>query len=425
VTGQPTLQTFACPTCGGTIELRAAGLSVTAACGSCGALVDVNDERYQLIKRGRKLASLPAIALGYRGYIGDGLYEVIGYLQRAEDSFAWDEYLLFNPYLGFRWLVDVEGHWNFVTMLRDQLPGRVGQPSLRFDGKDFFCYNRGKAEVRLVLGEFYWRVKVGEAVTGTDYICPPYMLSAEESDDETVWSIGEYISPKAVQDAFGVQLGRASGVAANQPSPFAPMLGSIWKIFGLALTAVFLCAVVTGALHPTTEIFRGTVPPAMVAAKQTAVLGTFHVPDESGELSVETRAALYNSWVEVNYSLVNKQTNESYDFTEALEYYSGVDSDGSWSEGGWETDGELSAIPGGDYDLVADISFGDATQAPAINFNVKRHPHSWQPFLIALGLLLAFPLLLSGLYLGFEKNRRSNSDYDSSGTLKKDDDDDK
>jgi hypothetical protein len=421
---QPSLHTFACPACGGAIELRAAGLSVTAACGACGALVDVNDERYRLIERAEQSQRIPALALGSRGRIGDGLYEVIGYLQRAEGSFVWDEYLLFNPYLGFRWLVDVDGHWNFVTMLRDQVPGVAGQPTIRFEGQDFHCYNRGKAEVRFVLGEFYWRVKVGETVTGTDYISPPYMLSAEESDDETVWSLGKYMSAKVVEKAFDIQLVGASGTGPNQPSPFAPLLGPVWKTTGMALIGVLFCAFVMSFVHPTTDIFRGTIPATTVAAKQTAVLGSFRVPDKSGELSIDTLAPLNNSWVEVNYSLVNKQTNESYDFTQSMEYYSGVDSDGAWSEGSWNGDGVLSAVPGGDYDLVADIAFGDSSQAPEITFDVRRHPHSLQPLLIAIGLLLVLPLLLSGMHLGFERSRRNNSDYDASGTHKKYDGDD-
>ena len=39
--------------------------------------------------------------------------------QRDEDgeTFEWDEYLLFNPYKGFRYLTEYDGHWNFVTPL--------------------------------------------------------------------------------------------------------------------------------------------------------------------------------------------------------------------------------------------------------------------------------------------------------------------
>lgn len=420
--GKPKVHTFNCPSCGGIIELRAIGHSVTAACGSCGALVDVNDERYKLIDKVRRVEFIPELPLGTRGHIGDGLYEVIGYLERAEGSFSWDEYLLFNPYLGFRWLVNVEGHWNFVTMLREKVAPAAGQPMIRYRGQDYFCYNRGRAEVTYVLGEFYWRIKAGDTVTGTDYICPPYMLSAEESDDELVWSLGTYVSGTEIRKAFAIQSVAASrGVGANQPSPFATKLVSAWQTAGIALLAVIAVAIGMAFLHSTSDIFRGSISPTAATVKQTNILGSFHIPDASGELSIDTSAGLNNSWAEINYSLVNKATNASYDFTQALEYYSGSDSDGAWTEGSWTGTGDLSAIPGGDYDLVADIAYGDSAAPPTIRFDVKRHPHSWQTFLIAIGLLLIYPLLVSGLQLAFEKNRRSNSDYDSSGVFKVED----
>jgi hypothetical protein len=356
--------------------------------------------------------------LGTRGWIEDGLYEVIGYLQRQEGTFTWDEYLLFNPYLGFRWLVEADGHWNFVTMLRETVASHTGQPSIRYQDKDFYCFNSGVNKVTYVLGEFYWRIKIGETVTGTDYICPPYMLSAEESDDEIVWSIATYVAPQIVQETFGAQLDGTNGIGANQPSPFTGGPGAAWKTAGLAIIATLLVAIVMGFVHSTVDLYNGSVSPAVVGNKQTNVLASFHIPDMSGEVSVTTRAMLNNSWTEINYSLVNKQTNESYDFTQALEYYSGSDSDGAWSEGSWTTDGELSAIPGGDYDLVADIAYGDTQTPPGISFDIRRHPHSWQPFLITIGLLLIYPLVVSGLQFGFERTRRSNSDYDATGVYK-------
>ena len=43
---------------------------------------------------------------------------VIGFLVRSVtwegERFAWSEYLLYQPRLGFRWLVEGDGHWSYV-----------------------------------------------------------------------------------------------------------------------------------------------------------------------------------------------------------------------------------------------------------------------------------------------------------------------
>ena len=47
---------------------------------------------------------------------------MIGFQQRSTQSggetYSWREYLLFNPYKGFRYLTEFDGHWNFVARHR-------------------------------------------------------------------------------------------------------------------------------------------------------------------------------------------------------------------------------------------------------------------------------------------------------------------
>lgn len=44
-----------------------------------------------------------------------------------------------------------------------------------------------------VVGEFYWRVAVGESCLVEDYICPPKMPSREVTDKEASWSESAYL----------------------------------------------------------------------------------------------------------------------------------------------------------------------------------------------------------------------------------------
>src|SRR5690349_10172202 len=86
------VKTFSCPSCGGTIGIRALGITVTAVCQSCGALVDVANEQLRLIKKARDNTDADLrIPLGARGTLLGNEWEVIGYTQRSDqdETFFW------------------------------------------------------------------------------------------------------------------------------------------------------------------------------------------------------------------------------------------------------------------------------------------------------------------------------------------------
>lgn len=102
----------------------------------------------------------PGIPIGMRGTLKGVEYECIGGLMRRDNhGDAWREYLLFNPFAGFRWLVAYQGHWSFVEMLLEE-PARTWRR--RWDGEPYRLFGRGVAEVVYVVGEFYWQVRRGE-----------------------------------------------------------------------------------------------------------------------------------------------------------------------------------------------------------------------------------------------------------------------
>ena len=107
---------------------------------------------------------------------------VIGAMSRSVTiegtQYFWSEYLLYNPQIGFRWLVHSDDHWNYVQAVP---PGEVSEGTryATFRGKNYRIFQDAPAQVESVLGEFYWKVEAGEKVRGVDYVSPPYMLSKE------------------------------------------------------------------------------------------------------------------------------------------------------------------------------------------------------------------------------------------------------
>lgn len=107
---------FDCPSCGGSLELRAEGVSESLACQHCGAVLDARDPRHQVLARYRqKLGAPPKLPIGKMGELRGDKLQVLGRQRRAVKYsgvvYTWDEYLLWNPYKGYRWLVESNGHW--------------------------------------------------------------------------------------------------------------------------------------------------------------------------------------------------------------------------------------------------------------------------------------------------------------------------
>lgn len=82
-------------------------------------MVDAQDPRHQILSRYQaKLKHEPIIALGTRGKLRGTDFEAIGYMRRAVRyygvDYEWSETLLWNPYHGYRWLLEYGGHFTLI-----------------------------------------------------------------------------------------------------------------------------------------------------------------------------------------------------------------------------------------------------------------------------------------------------------------------
>src|SRR5262249_2850926 len=147
-----------------------------------------------------------------RGMLFGVNYEVIGF-QRVKDQYSgWGEYLLFNPWHGFVWLVTYNGHWSFVRRIFARPKVREGimvnsVSHATFEGLSYRISEASDVTTSYVIGEFYWKVSVGMPVHVTDFVCPPRILSREAYPQlgEETWSQGEYIEPQIIQEAFNLE----------------------------------------------------------------------------------------------------------------------------------------------------------------------------------------------------------------------------
>ena len=201
----PSVKGLNCPACGAAIELRTGDLAQTVACASCGAVLDAKDPNLRILQRFQgKMKWQPLIPLGTRGNLKGDPYAVIGFQVRGirvdDVDYFWSEYLLWNPYKGFRFLTEYDGHWNDVVIVKttpeEKAHGR--QPIIEHLGTTFRHFQSAVASTKFVIGEFPWEVRLGDKARTRDFVAPPHIMSEETTDNETTWSLGTYASPQYI-----------------------------------------------------------------------------------------------------------------------------------------------------------------------------------------------------------------------------------
>lgn len=414
-----TIRALTCPSCGGTIALRAAGISVNLICEHCGTTLDATDPDVKIIARAAAAMGQPEIPLGTRGEIDGVRWEVVGYLERGDGESEWSEYLLFNPYIGYAFLLD-DGHRFSLGRLIDRLPDR-GFNAVEYAGESYRKFGeRYDTQVKFVVGEFYWRVAVGERVSVTDYVRPGKTLSCEENEGEKTWTLLTLLDRGVAEAAFGIE---KRGVnlatpAPHEPSPYRERLIEA-AIIGLVAAFTFLLIAAMG--NVTHRLAEARFDATLDAPMSTHVIKDIAIANPAGNaITIYAEAAsIDNGWVDVDLSLVNTATDQTFDGYVLAEQYHGVDGDGPWSEGRRRGSATFSGVPPGRYNLVVELTghrwvgttrlAWSAPEQAAVTVPVEIAVVSGGVFAgnVWLGLLaiLAWPAILLALHLSFEKRR--------------------
>ncbi|MFN2408130.1 MAG: DUF4178 domain-containing protein [Pyrinomonadaceae bacterium] len=431
---------LSCPNCAGPLELRAPDKTERVTCPNCNSLLDVNQGQLAYLKTLEPPSFQPLIPLGTTGDVPEGKMTVIGAMQRSVTidgvQYFWSEYLLYQPQIGFRWLVHSDDHWNYVRAVP---PGEVTESAkfANYSGKNYKIFQDAQARVESVLGEFYWKVEAGEQVRGVDYVKPPYMLSQEVSTvyvadaenpenqkratGEINWSLGTYVTVPQIEKAFSVSgLPRPSTIAPNQPYKH-------WWVYKYSIAFIVLLLLVGfGTLvlsGSTREVFRQTVTfPALPNADGTQVF--FSEPFELAgrrNIRIEGDAPVQNTWIVLEGDLINEETGVVHSFPIEISYYQGVEEGESWSEGGQRDSAYTSAMPAGRYVLRVEGQWERWQQPAAVTVRIEQNVTRGFNLLLALIVLSIGPIVMGIYHLTFEHRRWAESMFTETGS---DDDDD-
>jgi uncharacterized Zn finger protein (UPF0148 family) len=476
---------LSCPRCGGPLELRAPDRTERVGCPNCGSLLDASRGRLSYLKTLEKKGWGASLPLGGAAEFEGRTFTVIGYMVRSVEfdgvQYFWQEYLLYEHALGFRWLVESDGHWSYVRAVS---PGEVTETDKRatHGGKSFKIFQDALARVEYVEGEFYWRVEAGEQARATDYVAPPLMLSKEIpvasgrkrgaiSAEEINWSLGSYTPLKEIERKFGVDLAKPSTVAPNQPWAHK----KIYAYWALLMLAALGVGFFTMVLSPRKVVFdqtytlkaqaqSATAPPfalptprpgasaaelqeamrlrvaqaqaaaqaaqaaaAEGGAEKTQVIFTDPIELAGGRnVRVTGSANAENNWLYVAGDLIDERTGLVQQFDLPMEYYQGVEDGESWSEGSREQTDYLPSLPAGRYTMRLEAQWENWNQSapPQVRVRVEQGVPRLLNLLLVLVGLSVIPLVAMLLHFGFERRRWADSSFNPYDSGDGDDGDD-
>lgn len=421
---------LSCPNCGGSLELRAPDETERVGCPYCGALLDASQGKFSILQALKEKFAKPLIPLGAVAEFERVKQTVIGYFHRScvveGTKYFWQEYLLYHPQNGFRWLVRSDGHWTYVKPIGVAEVKLTGRDAV-YHGTRFKRFQDAPASVELVLGECYWKVTLGEKVQTADFVAAPLMLSSEQmiyegkKGGEINWSLGEYVPVEDIRRKFNLpQIPEPSIVGACQPNPHQSLFGQ----WAYAISAAIILALVLVIAKPSHASF---VSDYTLEAQPAQPAGT--APAESGKvvltdpftlnaremIKIEATSPLDNSWLALAGDLINTETDEVAPFDLNLEYYYGVEDGERWTEGAQSNYVFLAAVPAGTYQLRLEAQWEHMDKPSSVHVDVTQSSSRWLHVLLLLGGISILPTYIWIRKLSFETNRWKESMYGGGG----------
>jgi hypothetical protein len=380
---------MACPTCSAPLPL-ASPLSERVVCKYCAMECDVSQGALVALKQLPRPRVEPEIPLGATGQLRGVNVVCVGFMERGttvdDERYRWREYLLYLPERReYAFLLEEDGDWQFIVPI---LPGDVERrerQEVGYRGAAYHFTQSVTAEVELVLGEFYWKVEIGERVQAIEYEGGASgKLSEERSADEVVWSHCSSIAEAEVHRAFGV---------AGRPKKPRKQLQSGWGItWALLMIGWVIVTVATVSQKSSKRVVDIALPPPTANPESNTVFTPpFDLTQDGKSLLVELSCDKNsNTWAGADVALVNETTGDVEETSLDVEYYSGVEGGESWSEGNDSDSAWFSRLPKGRYLLRVETSGDPAKPFASLRLRVEHDAWSGSYVLGSLGALVVW-----------------------------------
>ncbi|MCG7630024.1 DUF4178 domain-containing protein [Epibacterium sp. MM17-32] len=328
-----------CTCCGAGLDVLGGGRVEVHICPYCGSTLNAQDNYKLLGQHDRKRQTSTPIEIGMRCHLHGVDYTVIGLIEQYErwagQSALWVDFQLYSPTHGYVWLTLENDHLTLSRRVRTSrmlTPAEVerapAQPRLKFRGMWFKYYETSTSEAIYVAGEFSYRPQIADRVTTVTVVAARAALHFSRTGQEDEVEISTYVTPAEANDAFGTDLGlRPSGVHPEQPlrkGPNHDFLRRLW-LCGAGL-CLLLALILSGG--------RGsTVLNTTYAVNDLPVEVPFAVATANQLVEIELSGPVNNSWAYFDMEVTGPEDDPLFGIGRGIEYYTGSDKDGRWSEG--------------------------------------------------------------------------------------------
>ncbi|MDC0670970.1 DUF4178 domain-containing protein [Nannocystis radixulma] len=425
-----------CLACGGPIALRGFAAIQRVVCPACGSLLQPEDSgALALIHRAARAHQPSVLPLHARGRLDGATWEIVGIAWRRilHPRWDWQEFLLYNPYRGYRYLAHSieDGHWSLGQVI-------PGAPKV-VDGKHHAIEHRGRryrhfsgaeAHVTYAEGEFPWQVQVGDVAHIDDFVAPPHGISIEEVNGrdgvELTRTAMRHLDADEVWRAFERpdKPPRQKGVGMLAPNRWGEQSRSLWlSCLGLMIAWYFAVQYVAGRCSER-EVFLATDLRFDSVLSQEVTIGE---PGASTTVEVSfTAFPLDNSWAFAEVVLIPVDGEDAIGLGLEASSYHGFEDGESWSESDRQVDRILGRVAGGRYLLQVtperDTSSLDDPLGLHLSGFGPRSPDTYSLRLredvwltryavLPVPVILGFPLFAWLLGRRRERKRWQNSDH--------------
>lgn len=402
-----------CPKCAAENQLRGKAMTVALTCKACGTYFRTGTWNKAAVEFRYKEAH-QVIPIGAKGRIDNFVYEVMGFAVKEETKyhFKWREYLLFSPYRGYAFLSEYNGHWNFVWPIEGDPRKNISVNDFNYEGAEYRLYQKYNAKVVYARGEFFFDVfDITESTVNSEFIAPPYMLALEKSHDSILWCKGEYFKPGEIAEAFSMPARKfpfREGVGYTEPLHASFSDKALISFTVLIFLVTLLAQLLMSSSADDKVVFQHDYHDTDLKDQKMIATPSFDLEGGMRNVEVYVYAPVDNNWFFSEFTLINDNTGDEYNFTKEVEYYSGYEDGVSWTEGARSGEAVLSMIPAGRYHINI---YPEFNMNHAFSITVKRDvPVSTNFYITAIGLLL-FPAFYLVRKHYRERERWSDSDY--------------
>ncbi|MBI4678929.1 MAG: zf-TFIIB domain-containing protein [Elusimicrobia bacterium] len=306
------------------------------------------------------------------------------------------------------------GDWNNPDISRN--------PRIAHDGRSHLHFQTSRPMVSYVLGEFNWKVAVGDLAAARDFVCPPYIISEDRTEEDTTWSLGEYMEPREIWEAFRMEGDPPPkvGVAPAQPNPHEDSYNSVSGGFWIMAAASLGIFVLAAMFCQNKKIQDFSLRYDVTDTEKSRVTFPFDITGRTSNVRVRINTDIDNRWAYFSMALINTRTDEALDFGREVGYYYGVEDGESWSEGSRRDTVYLPSVRPGNYYLRVEPE----TDASGINYNIDlTRDVPRVSYMFYAWILLSLPFLwVWWRRRSFEVSRWAESDHP--WVTEEDDDDD-